>query len=109
MRGTGEGHRPFNLSPHSTMTNATVSKVGPASTPARTGTMTNATVASSGTATGGRLLTLTYKEGDKMGEKSVLVPPGAPVVMMQLGERSLLAPGAHVTAAWCTTWACTLR
>jgi len=99
MRGTGEGHRPFNLGPNSTMTNATVSKVGPASTPpTRTGTMTNGTVASSGTAAGGRLLTLTYKEGDKHAEKSVLVRPGVPVVMMQPGERALLAPGAHVTA-----------
>jgi len=99
MRGTGEGHRPFNLGPRSTMTNATVSTVAPATTqPARTGTMTNATVSSAGTAEGGRRITLTYKDGDKQGEKVVVVPPNVPVVMMQPGERSLLAPGAHVTA-----------
>jgi hypothetical protein len=100
MRGTGEGHRPYNRGPQSTMTNATVSAVAPMSgQAARAGSMTNATVSSAAAVAGrARRLTLTYKDGDKQREKVVLVPSDVPVVLMQPGERSLLVPGAHVTA-----------
>lgn len=75
-RGTGEGHRPFDLLPQSTMTNATVSDVGTiADTPA------------------GRKLQLKYKDG----EKTVIVPPDAPIVTSRPGDRSLLVPGASVS------------
>lgn len=72
-RGTGEGHRPFDLQPQSTMTNATVADVvGSAS---------------------GRTLKLKYKEG----EKTLVVPADAPVVTFRPADRSLLVPGASVS------------
>ncbi len=73
MRGTGEGHRPFDFLPQSTMTNATVA--GTASSP------------------DGRRLQLRYKDG----EKTIVVPPEAPVVSMKPGDRSLLAVGNGVS------------
>lgn len=78
-RGTGEGHRPYDLLPQSTMTNATVADLAaaPASVP------------------GGQKLTLKYNGGEKV----VIVPPGTPVVSFKsaAGEESkLLVPGARV-------------
>ena len=72
-RGTGEGSRPFDLQPDSTMTNATVADLAEAPT--------------------GRTLRLKYKDG----EKTVVVPPNAPVVSFKPGDRSLLVPGASVS------------
>jgi hypothetical protein len=71
-RGTGEGHRPWDLQPNSTMTNATVAKItsGP----------------------NDRTMTLRYKDG----EKTIRVPNGVPIVTMKAADRSLLAPGAKV-------------
>lgn len=71
MRGTGEGHRPFDLQPQSTMTNGTVGAV--------TGSV-------------GRTLTVTYKGG----EKTIVVPPDTPVVTYEPGSLALLVPNAHV-------------
>lgn len=71
MRGTGEGHRPFDLQPQSTMTNGTVGAV-------------------SGSV--GRTLTVTYKGG----EKTIVVPPDTPVVAFEPGSPTLLVAGAHV-------------
>src|ERR1019366_9499219 len=56
MRGTGEGSRPFDLRPNSTMTNATVAE-----------TVVN---------NEGHILTVKYKDG----EKKVVVSPDTPVV-----------------------------
>ena len=89
MRGTGEGHRPWDLRPGSTMTNATVSGVG-ATGGKSPSTMTNATVAK----VAGRKLTLKYSGG----EKSVLVPSDAKVVKLEPGDRSQLKPGVHLFA-----------
>ena len=75
-RGTGEGHRPFDLLPQSTMTNATVDDVG--------------TIANTAA---GRTLKLKYKDG----EKTVIVPADAPVVTSRPGDKSLLVPGASVS------------
>jgi hypothetical protein len=72
MRGAGEGHRPFDLGPNSTMTNGTV------------GQKVKAT-------SGGRL-TVSYKGG----EKTIVVPPDAPVVMITPGSPAMLLAGAHV-------------
>jgi hypothetical protein len=72
-RGAGEGHRPFDLLPQSTMTNATVDQV----------------VAGAS----GRTLQLKYKDG----EKTIVVPPEAPIVTFRPGDRSLLVPGASVS------------
>ncbi len=72
MRGTGEGHNPWDLQKDSTMTNATVAdlKVAP----------------------NGRQLRLTYKGGEKI----VNVADGAPIVTFRPGEKSLLVVGAKV-------------
>ena len=98
MRGTGEGHRPWDLQPGSTMTNATVAKVDETGGEAQSGgtgsTMTNATVAKVDDSGGARKLSLKYKGG----EKTVVVPPGTPVVRIEPGDRSKLVPGAHVFA-----------
>jgi hypothetical protein len=71
MRGTGEGHRPFDLKPESTMTNGTVGSV---------------------TGTSGRTLTVTYQGG----EKTIVVPPDTPIVTYEPGSRAMLVPGAHI-------------
>ena len=98
MRGTGEGHRPWDLQPGSTMTNATVAKVDEGgSAPQSSGTgssMTNATVAKVDESDGARKLTLRYKDG----QKTVVVPPGTPVVKLEPGDRSKVVPGSHVFA-----------
>jgi uncharacterized protein DUF5666 len=75
-RGTGEGHRPWDLQPGSTMTNANVEKVESVS-------VQNVK---------GQLLTLKYKDG----EQKVVVPPGTPIVKNVSGDRSLLKPGTGV-------------
>ena len=72
MRGTGEGHRPYTL-PNSTMTNGTVG---------------NAVASVEGNA-----VMLSYKGG----EKKIVVPPGAPIVRYEIGDRSDLKPGAAFT------------
>jgi len=95
MRGTGEGHRPWDLRAGSTMTNATVSSSAAAPAMGRpSGSMTNATVASSARVGGGARLLLRYAGG----QQTLLVPPGTPVVRLQPGDRSRLTPGAHVFA-----------
>ena len=71
-RGTGEGHRPWDLTPDSTMTNATVAEV--------------VDIAE------GRLLKLKYQGG----ENEIEVPPEAPIVTLAPGDRSILQPGTAV-------------
>jgi hypothetical protein len=73
----GEGHRPFDLLPNSTMTNATVTNVASASV----------------AGVDNRILTLTYKDG----EKKVYVPPNTPIVMNVPGAISDVVPGAKVS------------
>ncbi len=74
MRGTGEGSRPYDLRPNSSMTNATVhdSVVG----------------------NDGHTLLIKYKDG----EKKVLVSPETPVVTYVPADRSDLKPGAKIIA-----------
>ena len=74
MRGTGEGSRPYDLRPNSTMTNATVSE--------------------SVAGNDGHTLLVKYKDG----EKKVLVSPETPVVTYVPGDRSDLKPGAKIIA-----------
>ena len=78
MRGTGEGHRPWDLRPQSTMTNANVEQ----------------TVAG----VEGRTLTLKYKDG----EKKIIVPPDAPIVSYVPGDKSELKPGVKIFIAAAT-------
>src|SRR5262249_23055545 len=72
MRGTGEGHRPWDLHPNSTMTNANVEQVG--------------------SAVDGQTLTLKYKDG----EKKVLVTAATAIVSYVAADKNDLKPGAKV-------------
>jgi len=95
MRGTGEGHRPWDLGAGSSMTNATVSGMGAGKSAAKQGTgssMTNATVSGMKKSGGEHTLQLKYKDG----EQTVVVPSNIPIVKLSPGDRSLLKPGAHV-------------
>jgi len=74
MRGTGEGSRPYDLRPNSTMTNATV--------------------AESVVGNDGHTLMVKYKDG----EKKVVVSPETPVVTYVPADRSDLKAGAKVIA-----------
>ena len=74
MRGTGEGSRPYDLRPNSTMTNATVDQ----------------SVASND----GHSLMVKYKDG----EKKVEVSPDTPVVAFVPGDKTELKAGAQVIA-----------
>lgn len=78
-RGTGEGHRPWDLQPGSTMTNANVEKVEQVAVEKIQG----------------QLLTLKYKDG----EQKIFIPPGTPIVKNVPGDRSLLKPGTGVYVA----------
>ena len=72
MRGTGEGHRPWDLRPQSTMTNANVEEAV--------------------TGVNGQTLTLKYKDG----EKKVTVSPDTPIVAYVAASKSELMPGAKI-------------
>ena len=74
MRGTGEGSRPYDLRPNSTMTNATVAQA----------------VAGND----GHTLMVKYKDG----EKKVAVAPDTPVVTYVSADKSDLKAGAKVIA-----------
>jgi hypothetical protein len=89
MRGVGEGHRPWDLQPGSSMTNAMVAK---GARPAARSSMTNATVSKLAGAGSERTLSLTYAGG----EQTVVVPAGTPVVQLSPGDRSALVKGAPV-------------
>jgi hypothetical protein len=75
MRGTGEGHRPWDLMPNSTMTNATV--------------------ASEVVSSNGKTLVLKYKDGEKTFE----VSPDVPVVTFAPATEVDLKPGEKVFSA----------
>ena len=73
-----------------TMTNATVSNVS--RDPTSPSSMTNATVGAVAKANDELKLTLTYKGG----ERAIVVPRGTPVMTTDVGNPSMLVPGAHV-------------
>ena len=76
QRGTGEGHRPWDLQPGSTMTNAAIAT----------------TVAS----TDGQVVTVRYKDKDKVDEKRVIVTPKTVIVRYVPGDRADLKAGVRV-------------
>jgi hypothetical protein len=80
MRGVGEGDRPIDYRPKSTMTNGTVSDVG-----------FGATV----TKEEGATLTLKYPAG----EKTIEVVPATVIYTYASGSRDELKPGAIISAA----------
>jgi hypothetical protein len=97
MKGAGLGDYPWDLAPQgsqipqgSAMTNGTV-KSSTASGIAATSVMTNGTVKNTSNASG---LVLIVDYGS--GEKTIHVPPSAPVVGIVPADSSKLLPGAHV-------------
>ena len=72
QRGTGEGFRPWDLQPGSTMTNAAV----------------DTTVAG----VDGQTVTVKYKDG----EKKVVIPPSTPIVAYAPGDKAEIKPGAQI-------------
>jgi hypothetical protein len=76
QRGTGEGHRPWDLVPGSTMTNAAI----------------ETTVAGAD----GQVLTVRYKQGNKIDEKKVIVTPKTVIVRYVPGDRKELKAGLRV-------------
>jgi len=75
MRGTGEGHRPWDLQPKSTMTNANVEQA----------------VAG----VDGQTLVLKHKDG----ETRIVIPPDTPIVEFAKGDKADLKPGAKIFIA----------
>ena len=73
MRGTGEGFRPWDGAPNSTMTNGTVGN----------------------TVTGveGPVILVKYKDG----EKKIVVAPDVPIVRYEVGNLSAIKPGVAFT------------
>ena len=72
MRGTGEGFRPWDGAPNSTMTNGTV----------------GATV----TGVNGPVVTVKYKDG----EKNIIVRPDVPIMRYEIGSMADVKPGVGV-------------
>ena len=76
QRGTGEGHRPWDLTPGSMMTNAAI----------------ETTVASAD----GQSISVKYKQGEKVEDKKVLVTPQTVIVRYVPGDKNELKPGVHI-------------
>jgi hypothetical protein len=74
LRGIGEGHRPWDFSPNSTMTNATVDSVA---------------------SVDGNVLQVKYKDG----EKKVVVPPDAQIVSYSKAALTDVKPGDKIFVA----------
>lgn len=72
MRGTGEGHYPWDLQPNSSMTNGNI--------------------ADAVTAVDGQTLTVQYKDG----EQKILVPATTPIVTYIAGDKNDLKAGSKV-------------
>ena len=73
MRGTGDGHYPWDLEKENTMTNGAVGALS---------------------GTKDRTITVTYKGG----EKTITVPEDVPVVSIAPGDVGKIRPGARVVA-----------
>ena len=72
QRGIGEGHRPWDARPNSTMTNGTVDERV--------------------TSVEGPVLTVKYRDG----EKKVVVPADATILAYTVSDLGELKPGSHV-------------
>lgn len=79
MRGIGEGDRPYDYRPQSTMTNGTVNNVGKSTV--------GGTVSSEGST-----ITLSYKDGSK----KIELTPETVIVSYLPGSREELKPGARI-------------
>jgi hypothetical protein len=78
QRGTGDGHRPWDGAPNSTMTNGTAG--------------------SAVTGVDGSTIVVKYKDG----EKRIVVGPGVPIVRYEIGSLSEIKPGAAFTVVAAT-------
>jgi hypothetical protein len=78
MRGTGEGFRPWDGAPNSTMTNGTVGN----------------TV----TSVDGPVITVKYKDGDQ----KIIVGPDVPIVRFEIADMSVVKPGVAFTVVAAT-------
>ncbi len=78
QRGTGDGHRPWDGAPNSTMTNGAVGQAV--------------------SSVEGPVITVKYKDG----EKRIIVTPNVPIVRYEIGSRSELTPGAAVSVTAAT-------
>jgi hypothetical protein len=76
LRGVGEGSRPWDSVPNSSMTNATVDTI----------------VDTKVDKLDGRTMSVKYKDG----EKKVFIPANAPVVTFEPADKAALTAGAHV-------------
>jgi hypothetical protein len=79
MRGTGEGFRPWDGAPNSSMTNGTVG---------------GAAV----TGVNGPVITVKFKDG----EKNIVVGPDVPIVKFEIGSMSDVKPGVAFTVVAAT-------
>jgi predicted regulator of Ras-like GTPase activity (Roadblock/LC7/MglB family) len=75
MRGTNEGHRPYEPVPNSTMTNGAVD-----------GSMVSGV--------DGSTIMVKYKDG----AKKIFVPPNTPIVRYEIGGKADLRPGARLSS-----------
>jgi hypothetical protein len=75
MRGTGEGHYPWDLQPQSTMTNGNVEQAV--------------------TAVDGQDITIKYKDG----EKKIAVVPQTSIVSYAIGDKAEIKPGTKIFIA----------
>ncbi|WP_158745475.1 hypothetical protein [Acidisphaera sp. L21] len=71
MKGAGQGSYAWDLGPSSSMTNGTVGKLE---------------------TTSGRMMTVDYGSG----EKKIVIPDDVPIVSLELADRNIIVPGAHV-------------
>lgn len=83
LRGVGEGTRPWDTLPNSSMTNATVTTIAPETIDK----------------VDGRTLIVNYKGTDR----KVFVPLTVPIVTIIPADKSALIPGAHVIIINATT------
>jgi hypothetical protein len=101
MKGAAEGHFPWDKLPDTTltsgastpssMTNGRVTTQGKNATTVNS-TMTNGSVATASERGGTKQLKVTYKNG----EQTILVPPTAPIVTLQIGALSDIKAGYGV-------------
>ena len=106
MKGTGEGHYPWDEIPDTTgggvptksaMTNGTIKAAANKSEnkPLTKSAMTNGTVGAATGASGGKSITVSYDNGKSL---AIQVPPSAPIVAFTPADKSILVAGAPVFA-----------
>ena len=101
MRGTGEGHYPWDpvigatseSGPvKSSMTNGTIKSSAKSLTK---NAMTNGTIKSGASTGGGKTITVTYGNGKSL---DISIPESAPIVAYEPADRSILKPGGTLYA-----------